>query len=195
MYSYKRLVESCTLQIGKSYKVKANLKRTFMNLGNQNRCKEFEGRKLVGFSMEQMFKVVADVGNYKTFVPFCKRSDIMSKSDGFLSASLVIGFPPINESYTSKVTMIHPRLVKAECSDGKLFNHLNTLWVFSPGLKNNEQTCVIDFSLSFEFKSVLHSQLSNLFFNEIVRQMENAFIEEAKKRYGRPCIKVVRLER
>ena len=145
--------------------------------------------------MEQIYDVVADVGNYKDFVPFCKKSDITERKKEFLKANLVIGFPPINESYTSKVTMIRPRLVKAECTDGKLFDHLNTLWIFSSGLKNNPQTCVIDFSLSFEFKSVIHSHLSNLFFNEIVRQMENAFIQEAKKRYGRPSIKTVRLER
>ena len=128
-------------------------------------------------------------------MPFCKTSHVFSKTDDTQKANLVIGFPPINESYTSKVTMIKPRLVKAECTDGKLFNHLNTLWLFSPGLKNNAQTCVIDFSLSFEFKSVIHSHLSNLFFNEVVRQMENAFLQEAKRRYGRPCIKTVRLER
>ena len=145
--------------------------------------------------MEQIFNVVADVEHYKNFVPFCKKSDITQRKEDFIKANLAIGFPPINESYTSKVTAIYPRLVKAECTDGKLFNHLNTLWIFSPGLKNNPETCVIDFSLSFEFKSIIHSHLSNLFFNEIVRQMENAFIEEAKRRYGRPCIKTVRLER
>lgn len=145
--------------------------------------------------MEQIYDVVTDVGNYKNFVPFCKKSDITERKKEFLKANLMIGFPPINESYTSRVTWIYPRLVKAECTEGRLFNHLNTLWIFSPGLKNNPQTCVIDFSLSFEFKSIIHSHLSNLFFNEIVRQMENAFIEEAKRRYGRPCIKTVRLER
>ena len=159
------------------------------------RTKEYEGRKLVGFSMEQIYDVVADVRNYKDFVPFCKKSDVIFKSDDMLKANLVIGFPPINESYTSKVTTKRPRFVKAECTDGRLFNHLNTLWLFSPGLKNNAQTCVIDFSLSFEFKSLIHSHLSNLFFNEIVRQMENAFLDEAKRRFGRPCIKTVRLER
>lgn len=145
--------------------------------------------------MEQIYNVVSDVGNYNKFVPFCKKSDIIHRGKDFLKANLVIGFPPLHESYTSKVTMIHPQLVKAECTDGKLFNHLNTLWIFTPGLKNNLDTCVIDFSLSFEFRSVIHSHLSNLFFNEIVRQMENAFIEEARQRYGRPCIKTVRLER
>lgn len=144
--------------------------------------------------MEQIFDVVADVGNYKNFVPFCKQSDVIVRRPDFLKANLAIGFPPLKESYVSKVTMVYPQLVKAECTDGKLFDHLNTLWLFSPGLKNNPQTCVIDFSLSFEFKTWIHSNLSNLFFNEIVRQMENAFIEEARKRYGKPCIKTVRLE-
>ncbi|XP_043272242.1 coenzyme Q-binding protein COQ10 homolog B, mitochondrial [Venturia canescens] len=162
---------------------------------DKDKTKEYEGRKLVGFSVEQMYNVVADVENYKKFVPFCKKSDILSRNEDSLRASLVIGFPPLNESYTSKVTMKRPHYVKAECTDGKLFNHLNTLWIFTPGLKNNTETSVIDFSLSFEFKSILHSHLSNLFFNEIVRQMENAFIQEARKRYGRPCIKTVRLER
>lgn len=145
--------------------------------------------------MEQICDVVADVKNYKDFVPFCKRSHVFSKNDDILKANLIIGFPPVTESYTSKVTIVRPQFVKAECKDGKLFNHLNTLWLFTPGLKNNANTCVIDFSLSFEFKSIIHSSLSNLFFNEIVRQMENAFLEEAKRRYGRPCIKTVRLER
>ncbi|XP_076653849.1 coenzyme Q-binding protein COQ10 homolog B, mitochondrial isoform X2 [Halictus rubicundus] len=166
-----------------------------MHIIDTSKLKEYEGRKLIGFSIEQIYDVVADVKNYKSFVPFCKKSDVISNDDDGLKANLVIGFPPIKESYTSKVTTVRPYLVKAECTDGRLFNHLNTLWLFSPGLKNNAQTCVIDFSLSFEFRSLLHSHFSNLFFNEIVRQMENAFIEEAKRRYGRPCIKTVRLER
>ncbi|XP_072749036.1 coenzyme Q-binding protein COQ10, mitochondrial isoform X1 [Anoplolepis gracilipes] len=159
------------------------------------KTKEYEGRKLVGFSMEKMYYVVADVGNYKDFIPFCKKSEITLKTEDFLKANLVIGFPPINESYSSKVTMVYPRIVKAECRDGRLFDHLNTLWLFSPGLKNNSETCVIDFSLSFQFKSAIYSHFSNLFFNEIVRQMENAFLEEAERRYGKPCLKAVQLQR
>ncbi|XP_076755323.1 coenzyme Q-binding protein COQ10 homolog B, mitochondrial [Xylocopa sonorina] len=192
MYRCIPLLENVILQ-NKSNFNKQCIERMYMI--ESTRSREYEGRKLVGFSMEQIYDVVADVQNYKHFIPFCKKSDVVFKSDEMLKANLVIGFPPINESYTSKVTMVRPRLVKAECSDGRLFNHLNTLWLFSSGLKNNAQTCVIDFSLSFEFKSIIHSHLSNLFFNEIVRQMENAFLAEAKRRYGKPCIKTVRLER
>ncbi|XP_015186261.1 PREDICTED: coenzyme Q-binding protein COQ10 homolog B, mitochondrial [Polistes dominula] len=172
------------------------IKINFKNMTQQSgKLKEYEGRKLVGFSMEQIYTVVADVGNYKKFIPFCKKSDIIYRKENFLKANLIIGFPPLTESYTSEVSMVPSCLVKADCTDGILFDHLKTLWIFNPGLKNNANTCVIDFSLSFQFKSIIHSQLSNLFFNEIVRQMENAFLQEAEKRYGKPCLKTVRLER
>ncbi|XP_076285349.1 coenzyme Q-binding protein COQ10 homolog B, mitochondrial isoform X2 [Lasioglossum baleicum] len=192
MYRGVALVENIVLR-NRNHFNKQCVETMYMAVASK--LKEYEGRKLIGFSMEQIYDVVADVKNYKKFVPFCKKSDVISSDDDSLKANLVIGFPPIKESYTSKVTFVRPHFVKAECTDGRLFNHLNTLWLFSPGLKNNAQTCVIDFSLSFEFRSLIHSHFSNLFFNEIVRQMENAFIEEAKRRYGRPCIKTVRLER
>lgn len=139
--------------------------------------------------MEAMFDVVADVGNYKVFLPFCKQSNVTSKTDNHLTADLVIGFPPIVEAYTSHVTLLRPHLVKAVCSDCRIIKHLDTTWKFSPGLKNSADTCIIDFYVSFEFRSPLYSQLAHLFFNELVRQMEGAFYQEAKSRYGKPTIK------
>lgn len=157
-------------------------------LGSSNR-KSFAEKKLVGFTCEQMYNVVSDVDNYKNFVPFCKKSHVYDRRPGFLKGDLVIGFPPINERYTSNVTMERPNVVKAECFDGVLFNYLLTIWKFNPGLKDIDQSCVIDFYIDFEFKSNLHRKLSNLFFDQIVRQMEQAFFQEARNRFGRPSIK------
>lgn len=139
--------------------------------------------------MDQMYAVVADVENYYKFVPFCKKSMVYNKKDGFLKADLVIGFPPINERYTSNVTLSKPNLVRAECSDGRLFSYLLNHWRFSPGVKDIPQSCVIDFAVSFQFKSAIHSQLANFFFDQLVIQMEKAFIDEAEERFGKPAIK------
>lgn len=145
------------------------------------------------YSMLQMFDVVSDVEHYNKFVPFCKKSLVSTRTESHLKADLVIGFPPIIESYTSNVTMVKPNLVKAICTEGKVFNHLVTEWKFSPGLSNNLQTCVIDFFVSYEFKSALHSHLANVFFNELVRQMEGAFISEAKARHGKASVRTLHL--
>ncbi|KAM3963162.1 coenzyme Q-binding protein COQ10 homolog A, mitochondrial [Aphomia sociella] len=159
-------------------------KRTFINFSKPARTREYCGRQLVGYTMEQMFEVVSDVENYYKFVPWCKKSVVLKKTPEFLKADLIVGFPPINESYTSNVTLIKPHVVKAECLDGKLFHHMLTLWRFSPGLKREQQSCVIDFQITFEFRSAFHSQLSNLFFDQVARQMEGAFIKEATRRNG-----------
>ncbi|XP_059057201.1 coenzyme Q-binding protein COQ10 homolog B, mitochondrial [Achroia grisella] len=159
-------------------------RRTFINFPKPIRTREYCGRQLVGYTMEQMFEVVSDVENYYKFVPWCKKSVVFKKTPEFLKADLIVGFPPINESYTSKVTLIKPHVVKAECLDGKLFHHMLTLWRFSPGLKREQQSCVVDFQITFEFRSAFHSQLSNLFFDQVARQMEGAFIKEAARRNG-----------
>jgi coenzyme Q-binding protein COQ10 len=92
------------------------------------------------------------------------------------------------------VTFEKPNLVRAECDDGRLFSYLLNNWRFSPGVKDIPQSCVIDFAVSFQFKSAIHSQLANFFFDQLVIQMEKAFIDEAEERFGKPTIKIHVLE-
>lgn len=143
--------------------------------------------------MEQMYTVVTDVENYEKFVPFCKKSIVRTRGPKHMRADLVVGFPPVHESYTSSITLQKPCLVKAVCTEGKLFNHMLTVWKFSPGLKGNPQSCIIDFLVSFELRSLLHSHLAHVFFSEVVRQMEDAFLREATNRFGKATIKTQQL--
>ncbi|KAJ8913620.1 hypothetical protein NQ315_013442 [Exocentrus adspersus] len=147
--------------------------RYFHRFKKSERKKEYIARKLVG---------------YKQFLPFCTKSVILVEQPKQLQAILEIGFPPVTENYTSTVTLDRPNFVRAVCRDGRIFNYLETLWIFSPGLRSNPKSCIIDFSIKFEFKAVLYSRLANMFFDKLVQQMENAFIEEAKKRYGQESL-------
>lgn len=143
--------------------------------------------------MQQMYDVVADVDNYKSFVPYCKKSTVYNRKVKSAQAQLVVGFPPLYERYTSNLTLESPHLIKSECYDGRLFNYLQNYWGFSAGLKDVPDSCVIDFRVTFEFKSALHSHLSHLFFDAIVQQMEMAFVREAERRYGPATIKALLL--
>ncbi|XP_018796094.1 PREDICTED: coenzyme Q-binding protein COQ10, mitochondrial [Bactrocera latifrons] len=160
---------------------------TFSDLTNKNR--EYVKKELIGYSMHEMYAVVSDVSNYYKFVPYVKKSLVHSQRNGGFKADLIVGFPPLSERYTSNVSLSAPNLVKSVCHDGRLFNFLLNDWRFSPGLKDIPQSCVVDFKVAFEFKSRIHSNIANIFFDLICDQMEHAFVAEAKRRYGPPSIK------
>jgi len=152
--------------------------------GSGSLTKEHSEKKLIGYSMEQMYDIVADVDQYKNFVPFCTGSHVFQRSETHARANLEVGFQMVKESYTSVLTLAPPNLVKSECMDGTLFNYLKCVWKFSKGPPDMPNSCTLDFYISFEFKSVLHSQLANVFFEQVVMKMVDAFLARAKHLHG-----------
>ena len=62
--------------------------------------------------MADMYEVVANVEDYKEFVPWCTKSTIVARKPGHFKAQLEIGFSPLVERYMSTVTVAKPHLVK-----------------------------------------------------------------------------------
>jgi len=142
-------------------------------------------KRIVGYSCDQLFNVVSKVENYPEFIPYCKKSVVTLRRDSSLSANLVIRFQPFfNISYTSHVTCVKPYLVTAVCKDMKLFEHLHTVWKFTPD-KDNPKNTQVDFAVSFKFQNYYHSYIAALFIDDIVKKNMNAFLTRAEILYGR----------
>ncbi|KAL4657787.1 hypothetical protein GN956_G2736 [Arapaima gigas] len=160
--------------------------RSFINLAAPlvTRRIEHSESQTFSYSPEQVYDMVASVDQYEQFVPWCTKSRVVSERDGEIRAQLEIGFPPVVERYTSLVTVVPNHQVRAVCTDASLFKHLETVWRFSPVSPSQAASCKVDFHVSFEFKSLLHSQLAMVFFDEVVKQMVGAFEKRAAKLYG-----------
>lgn len=168
--------------------IQSQQERNFFKLPNplQGTSKrlEYSERRILGYSMEQMYSIVAAVEDYSEFVPWCSGSRVHSHRPGHFKCHMTIGFPPIQESYTSHVTVVKPQLVRAECKDGLMFNYLLNNWQFAPGLPGIHHSCTLDFQVAFEFRNRLHSHLARAFFDQVVKTMVNAFLKRAQEMYG-----------
>ena len=138
-------------------------------------------QKHMPYSAEQMFDLVADVANYKEFCPWCVGSRINShETDDIFYADLVVGYKMFRERFTSKVILDRPRRIHIEYLKGPLKNLKNN-WEFAP---LEDGSCVIDFSVEFEFSNIALQAFSRMFFNEVVRRMVGAFEKRAEELYS-----------
>lgn len=138
-------------------------------------------QRVIPYSAEQLFDLVADVGRYPEFLPWCVRSVVRSRTEHELLADLTIGFGPFRESYTSRVRLERPDRIIVGYERGP-FKHLKNVWTFTP----EGQGCRVDFFVDFEFRSRLLRNAIGMVFNEGVRLMVKAFITRAGKIYGPP---------
>ncbi|RLN94170.1 hypothetical protein BBJ28_00009675, partial [Nothophytophthora sp. Chile5] len=131
--------------------------------------------KVVPFTCEEMFDVVADVSRYHEFLPFCVESRVLRRPNAnVMEAALRIGFNIFTEAYTSRVTMVRPDKVVAKAIDSPTFKRIET----TPG------SCEVDFKVTFEVTSFLHANAIQLFFDDVALTQLNAFIGRARKLHG-----------
>lgn len=137
-------------------------------------------KRVVPYSPNQMYALVADVETYPDFLPWCVGARIKKREGNVFFADLMIGYRMIRERFTSRVEL-HPddRRIDVTYTDGP-FRYLNNHWTFL----EHEQGCLIDFYVDFEFKNMVLQRVMGLFFNEAVRRMVQAFEDRAKTLYG-----------
>jgi coenzyme Q-binding protein COQ10 len=137
-------------------------------------------KKVLPYTSEQLFDVVADVRRYPEFLPWCVGARILSRSETEIVADLTIGFKLFRETFRSQVTLERPHHVHVRYLNGP-FRYLNNHWRFNPVANGTE----VDFFVDFEFKSRLLQAVIGTVFNEAVRLMVRAFERRAYILYRR----------
>ena len=132
------------------------------------------------YTPEQIFDLVADVGAYPDFLPWCIGARVYDqREDGFF-ADLIIGFKVFKERFTSKVTLERPDHVHVDYIKGPL-RYLHNDWRFEPAAGGGTN---VHFTVDFEFKNKLFESLAGALFTEAVNRMVGAFERRAVAIYG-----------
>jgi coenzyme Q-binding protein COQ10 len=137
-------------------------------------------KKVLRYTPEQLFDIVADVRRYPEFLPWCVGARVLSRSETELTADLTIGFKVFRETFRSQVTLERPGHIHVRYLNGP-FRYLNNHWRFTPVQGGTE----VDFFVDFEFNSRLLQALIGTVFNEAVRVMVRAFERRAMALHGR----------
>jgi coenzyme Q-binding protein COQ10 len=137
--------------------------------------------RVLPYTPEQLFGLVADIERYPEFLPWCVGARIKERRPDLVVADLIIGFRMFRERFTSRVSLDPPSRIDVAYSEGP-FRYLNNHWTFSPVPGG----CRVGFFVDFEFRSRLLQRLIEVLFGEAVRRMVGAFENRARKLYGTP---------
>jgi coenzyme Q-binding protein COQ10 len=131
-----------------------------------------------------MYDLVADVGTYPEFLPWCAAARVTGLTPGkdctVMEADLVISFKVFREKFASRVTLWpDTRRIDTEYIDGP-FRHMRSTWAFrdAPG------GCEVDFFVDFEFRNAILQKVIGLVFNEAMQRIVRAFESRAVALYG-----------
>jgi coenzyme Q-binding protein COQ10 len=139
--------------------------------------------RVLPYTPQQMFDLVADIGRYPDFLPWCTSATILREEGDDLIAELTIGYKFIHERFISRVTL---NKKSKDIHVGYISGPLKVLrneWQFRP---DGKKKCRVHFYVHFEFANPLLSVMMNMFFDVAFRQMVSSFEKRAAQIYGLP---------
>jgi coenzyme Q-binding protein COQ10 len=136
--------------------------------------------RLLPYTPEQLFDLVADIERYPEFLPWCVGARVRSREGELILGDLLIGWKMVHERFTSRVHLHRPGAIEVEYAEGP-FNYLKNYWKFIPQPGGGT---LLDFHVDFEIRSRFLSGVIATLFNEAVRRMVAAFETRARELYG-----------
>ena len=136
---------------------------------------EHRESRIVPYTADLMYSVVADVERYPEFLPWVVALRVKSRThEGgreILMAEMAVGYRALRERYTSKVTLDPAgRAIDVVAVEGP-FRILENHWRFTPESEGTR----IDFRVAFEFSSRLLQMAAAQAFANVLLKMTDAF--------------------
>jgi len=135
---------------------------------------------LVPYTPAQMFALVDDIEAYPQFLPWCKRTRVLSRTEDEVRATIELSRGGVEKAFTTcnrnqKDKMIEMRLVEGP------FKRLDGFWRFDA---LGEDGCKVSLDLEFEFSSRMLGMVVGPVFSQIANSLVDSFQQRAVDVYG-----------
>ena len=141
--------------------------------------------KILPYTPDQLFTLVSDVARYPDFVPWINSmrtwgGKVDEAGVNTVDAEARVGFSFLRETFATRVRSDPgSRTVEVRLISGP-FKKLINDWTFKPHPQGTE----IEFSIDFEFRSMLLTAMLNANFDRAVNKLIGCFEARAQKLYG-----------
>jgi len=134
---------------------------------------------LVMHSAEQMYALVNDVESYPQFLPGCASTELISKTDEELVASLTISKVGVNQTFTTRNKLQFPDRMELSLVDGP-FSRFVGVWHFQ---RLSSEACKVSLDMDFEVNNKIAGIALGVVFKQMAATMVDSFVSRAKQVY------------
>lgn len=139
--------------------------------------------RLLPYTSEQLFDLVADVEGYPEFLPWWAEARVRRREGDVYYTEQVVRFRILRQRFSSRTVLKRPECIDVTSTGGPL-RHLDMRWTFRPAPGGG---CRVHLDVDFELRSRLLGTLVGVLFAEAVRRIVAAFEERAHQLYGLPA--------
>lgn len=136
---------------------------------------------LILYSAAEMYALVSDIEAYPDFLPWCRSTRILSRSEDEVRAVIEMVKGRVHKSFSTINRMQHHKMIDIRLLEGP-FRRLEGYWRFDP-LRADASKVSLD--MEFEFASPLLRMAVEPVFKQIANSLVDAFCKRAVDLYGR----------
>ncbi|MFY0676526.1 MAG: type II toxin-antitoxin system RatA family toxin [Neptuniibacter sp.] len=141
---------------------------------------QVERSALVLHTAEEMFDLINDVERYPEFLPWCAKTEVVSRTDEELVATLFLSKGGLNYSFTTRNQLNRPTRMTLELVEGP-FSSLAGVWDFKV---LSDEASKVSLNLQFDFSGKIAAFAMSKVFNQVATTLVDAFVTRADQVYS-----------
>ena len=158
----------------------AQANANFVKAPDQRNMPSHEVHRLLGYTPEQLFDLVADVDRYPEFLPWWTEARVRERDGDIYYTDQVVGFGPIRERFGSKTVLRRPERIDVTSSDPP-FQRFHLVWQFN---SVSAKGCRVVLKADLEFRSRILQDAFGWRLAGETRRIIAAFQSRAEQFYG-----------